>query len=228
VQEGPAPVALTDQESGDFVRGLGPDRLVILEIGIHGIGKAWNTKRATVTREGETTVVRYDGPGQLDARAHLGPSSVADLPVDPHRVHLRIEATMSSAGLGRAEVWIDGRRHVILADQPPRTAEPVVAAVVDAFTAEDWSTLYDLSARLPGLSRAEFVKTFGGDSTVTSLDVTGDTVYRVADGVAYADAPAHVVASLPGRHLDRDVAVELIYRSGDWRFSRITRNVRGD
>jgi hypothetical protein len=221
-------VALTDQESGDFVRGLGTDRLLILEVGIHGVGKAWNTQRATVTREGDTTVVRYDGPGQLDAQAHLGLSSIADLPVDPHRVHLQVEASMTSTGLGHADVWIDHRHFTVVADEPPHTADPVVAAVVDAFTAEDWSALYDLSARLPGMSRAEFVKTFGGNSTVTSLDITGDTVYGVANGIAFADAPAHVVAALPGRHLDRDVAVELVYQSGDWRFSRIARSVRAD
>jgi hypothetical protein len=42
------PLALTDLATGDFVAGLGPDRLTILEIGLHGVGKSWNTERASV------------------------------------------------------------------------------------------------------------------------------------------------------------------------------------
>lgn len=227
VEQVPAPLALTDQGTGDFVAGLGTDRLVILEIGIHGVGKAWNTKRAIVTRDGGTAVVHYDGPGRLDARAHLGLAAVGELPVKPRPIHLRVVVTMTSDGLGRAEIWIDGRHHVIVADQPPHTAAPVVAAVVAAFAAEEWSSLYDLSARLPGLTRAQYVKTFGADSSVTSLELTGGAHYRVAGGVAYAEAPAHVVATVDGRRLDRDVAVRLVYQRGQWRFSNIARAVGG-
>src|SRR4051812_20263687 len=89
--------AIVDQETGDFAVGLGGDHLLVLQIGIHGVGKAWNTKRATVHRLAGVTVLRYDGPGRLDARARLdGPSAMSALPVDPRPAHLRVQARMTA------------------------------------------------------------------------------------------------------------------------------------
>ena len=130
--------------------------------------------------------------------------------------------------LGHADVWIDGRRHRVTGTEPPHTADPVVSAVVEAMRTEDWSAMYDLTVRLPGMTRADFVKTFGSDGTIESLELTGDTVYRVTGGVAYADAPAHIAATIGKRHLDRDGAVELIYREGKWRFSSFAKGIDGN
>ena len=63
---------------------------------------------------------------------------------------------------------------------------------------------------------------------MTQLEVTGDTVYAVRYGVAYAEAPAHVVATINGRHLDRDVAVELIWGRGEWHFNSLARGIHGN
>jgi hypothetical protein len=218
--------AIVDQTTGDYVLGAG-ESVSSVEIGIHGVGKAWLVGAVHIRRTSDGTIARFDGPGHVDARARFGGSHsmLGSAPVDPRRAHLRIEVVMTPDGLGHADIWIDGRRHRIVATEPPHTAEPVVTAVVTAFRKQDWGALYDLTVRLPGMTKAEFVHVFGRGGSVSKLAITGETVYRVSGGVGYADTPAHVVATIRGRQLDRHVAVELVFRSGRWRFSSLARNV---
>lgn len=220
--------AIVDQTTGDYVIGQGRSA-VLLEIGIHGVGKAWTVGRMQVRHTPHGTTVRYDGRGDVDPKARLGPgySLAGRAPVDPHPAHLRLDLVMTADGLGHADVWIDGRHHRVVANEPPHTAQPVVTAVVAAFRAEDWSAMYDLTVRLPGMSRADFIRAFGKDGSVSELEITGDTVYRVAGGVGYADTPAHVVATIRHRRLDRDVVVRLVYRENGWRFSTIATGTPG-
>lgn len=222
--------AITDQETGDYVAGVGGTGFTLLEIGIHGVGRAWNTKRVTVRRSAAATVVRYDGPGRLDAKADLGGYSAfsSRTPVDPHPARLRIEAQMTPDGLGTADVWLDDRHYRVVGAEPPHTADPLMDIVVHDLVRRDWSHLYEHTVRLPGMTRKVFARTFGRHGTISELTILGATAYRVENGVAYADAPAHVVATIKRRHLDLDGAVELVYRQGEWRFSTIARRVRGD
>jgi hypothetical protein len=143
-------------------------------------------------------------------------------------VRLRFDVRLDSAGLGEADVWLDEHHYHLAVVDPPHTAGPVVSAVVAAFRAEDWSALYDLTVRFPGQTRAGFAQTFGSDGHVRALEVTGATVYGLADGVAYAATPAHVVAALGDRSIDRDVAVELVYRQGEWRFTSMAKQMPTD
>jgi hypothetical protein len=219
--------AIVDQESGDYVVGAGEAGFTMLDIGIHGVGKVWSTKRVTVRRSTAGTVVRYEGPGRLDAKAHLDRLSVfSGMPVDPTR--LRLEAVMTPDGLGTADLWLDGRHYQVVGTQPPHTATPVMDIVVRDLLHRDLADLYHYTVRLPGMTKAQFLKDFGTIVTITQLDVHGDTMYRVVNGVAYADAPVHLVATVKGRHMERDGAVELVYRQGEWKFSTIARQVRGD
>jgi hypothetical protein len=110
-----------------------------------------------------------------------------------------------------------------VATEPPHSAGPVVTAVVAAFRAQDWSALYDLTVHFPGMSRAAFVRTFGADGSITELEITGDTVYHVVEGLGRATTPAHLVATIGQRHVDRDIAVQLVYRDGAWRFSSLAK-----
>jgi hypothetical protein len=224
-------VSLTDQMSGDFVVGLGSAEVVIGGVGIHGVGAAWGTKRVHVGRTSHGIVARYDGPGKLQRHAPLGlgiaslTSMVGSGLGDPEPVRLRFDVRLDASGLGRADVWIGSRRYQVVATEPPHDAGPVVTAVVAAFRAEDWSALYDLTVRFPGMSRADFVRHFGSDGSISELEITGDTVYRVVDGLGRAATPAHVVATIGQRHLDRDVAVQLVYKDGAWRFSSLAKDM---
>jgi hypothetical protein len=222
--------AVVDQTTGDYVVGQGRSA-VLLEIGIRGVGRAWTVNRMGVRQTPDGTSVHYEGRGQLDPKARFGgriPPLAGASPVDPRPAHLRVDLLMTPDGLGHADVWIDGRRHRVTGTEPPHTADPVVSAVVEAMRTEDWSAMYDLTVRLPGMTRADFMKTFGSEGTIESLELTGDTVYRVTGGMAYADAPAHIAATIGKRHLDRDGAVELIYREGKWRFSSFAKGIDGN
>jgi hypothetical protein len=222
--------ALTDLTNGDFVAGLSNGDVVIGEIGIHGLGAAWGTHKVQVTRSPDGLVAHYDGPGRLvrNASLDLGLATFTSLSgaatlADSQRARLRFDVRLDSVGLGDADVWI-GRHHChLVAGEPPHTADPVTTAVVTAMRAEDWSAMYDLTVRLPGMTRAAFVRSFGADGSISSLELTGDTVYRVANGVAYADTPAHVLATLGRRHLDRDVTLRLVYGDGEWRYATMAK-----
>jgi hypothetical protein len=220
---------IVNQQTGDYVAGVGR-RVVVLEIGIHGIGQIRTEGRALLRRTATGTIVHYDGQGSLDATARLDKNTVfgADRPADPKPARLRVEARMTPNGLGTADVWIDGRHHRVVATEPPHTAGPVTAVVVDDFRRNDWSDLFDHVVRLPGMTREHFVRAFGRGGTLSELTVTGATVYRIENGTAYADTPAHLVATIKGRHLDRNVAVQLVYRRGEWVFSSLARNVDGN
>jgi hypothetical protein len=227
----PRAFAISDSDTGDFVAGLGNGDVVIGEVGIHGIGAAWGTRRVTVRRTAAGVDAHYDGPGRLERHAPLdlgfAALSLSGMSGDPQPIRLRFEVHLDADGLGHADVWIDERHVRLVAAEPPHTADPVVSAVVTAMQAEDWSAMYDLTVRLPGMTRADFVRSFGGHGSITSLDLTGDTVYRVEDGVAYADTPAHIVATIRQRHLDREVTVELVYREGEWRFNSFAKGIDG-
>ena len=107
---------------------------------------------------------------------------------DSEPVRLRFDVDLDADGLGRADVWIEGQHYrVVVTTEPPHTAGPVVTAVVAAYRTEDWSTLYDLTVRFPGMSRADFVRAFGSDGSISELEITGDTVYRVVDGLGRAE-----------------------------------------
>jgi len=222
--------AVVDQASGDYVVGQGKTA-VLLEIGIHGVGKAWAVDHMHVRQTGRGTTVEYDGDGKLDRKARFDrrfPTLAGSSPVDPEPAHLRLELVMTPDGLGHADVWIDGRHHRVEGTEAPHTADPVVSSVVEAVREEDWSGMYDLTVHLPGMTRRGFVRTFGSDGSIHSLELTGDTVYRVRGGVAYSDTPAHVDATIGGHHLDRDVAVELVYQDGEWRFSSFAKGMNGN
>jgi hypothetical protein len=221
--------ALVDPETGDFVVGLA-NGVVIGEIGIHGVGAAWTTHRVEVTRTPDGLVAHYDGPGRLQRHAplQLGLAAIsASGDNDSQPVRLRFDVDLDAEGLGRADVWIEGQHYRVVVTPPPHTAGPVVTAVVAAYRAEDWSTLYDLTVRFPGMPRDDFVRNFGSDGSISELEITGDTVYRVVDGLGRASTPAHVVATIGQRHLDRDVAVQLVYRDGAWRFSSLAKDIGG-
>jgi hypothetical protein len=227
--------AITDSTKGDFVAGLSNGDIVIGEVGIHGLGAAWGTRKVQVTRSPDGLVAHYDGPGRLQHGAPLdfGVATLTSLTGaatlgEPEHVRLRFDVRLDSDGLGHADVWIDRHHYYLVATEPPHTAGPATTAVVAAMRAEDWSTMYDLTVHLPGMTRASFVRTFGSDGSISSLELTGDTVYRVANGVTYADTPAHVVALLGQRHIDRDVAVELVYREGEWRYSTMAKTIPSD
>jgi hypothetical protein len=222
--------AVVDQASGDYVIGQGK-ATVLLEIGIHGVGQAWTVDHMQVRQTDRGTTVEYDGHGKLDRKARFDrrfPALAEPSPANPESAHLHVELVMTPDGLGHADVWIDGGRHRVEGTEAPHTADPVVSSVVEAMRAENWSAMYDLTVHLPGMTRRGFVGTFGTDGSIHSLEPTGDTVYRVEGGVAYSDTPAHVDATIEGHHLDRDVAVELVYQDGEWRFSSLAKGMHGN
>jgi hypothetical protein len=147
--------AVVDQASGDYVIGQGKTA-VLLEIGIHGVGKAWTVDAMHVHQTGRGTTVEYDGHGKLDRKARFDgrfPSLAESSPLDPEPAHLRVELVMTPDGLGHADVWVDGRRHHVDGTEAPHTADPVVSSVVEAMREKNWSALYDLTVRLPGMTR---------------------------------------------------------------------------
>jgi hypothetical protein len=225
---------VTDQTSGDFVTGLDNGDVVIAAVGIHGLGLAWSTRRVQVTHSAQGAIARYDGFAKLQrgASLKLGIASVPSLVHtdlgEPEPVRLRFVVRIDPDGVGHADVWLDGHHARLVVAEPPHTAGPVVTAVVSAFRAENWSALYDLTVHFPGQSRRDFIREFGSDGSIEELEVTGDTVYRVVDGVGRALTPAHVVATVGQRHLDRGVAVELVYRDGRWLFSSLAKHIDGD
>lgn len=219
-----------DSETGDFVAGLGNGDVVLGGVGIHGVGAAWGIRRVHVTRSDQGVVAHYDGPGKLQRGTPLD-LGVATLSTmvgsdlgDPESVRLRFDVRLDPDGLGESDVWIDGHHYHLSAGEPPHTADPVVAIVADDFRRQDWADLYDHYVHLPGETKQDFVKHFGAGSTVSELTITGPTIYRAANGVPYADAPAHVVATVAGgHHLDRDVFIHLAYQQGEWRFSSMAK-----
>jgi hypothetical protein len=222
--------AIVDQASGDFVTGTRSGRTTLVEIALHGVGTAWLDGKVLVRRTPAGTIARVEGRGHVDRRARWGRGypSAGGTPVDPQTVDLRLEAIMTPDGLGHADIWIDGEHHRLVATEPPHSADPVIRIVVDDYLRRDWADMYDHFIALPGYSKADFVRLFGRGGSVTQLAVTGGTVYAVRYGVAHAYAPAHLVATIHGRHLDRDVAVDVIYQRGEWRFSTIARSIPGD
>jgi hypothetical protein len=206
-----ADFAVVDQLTGDHVVASGQGQSLV-EIQLSGVGGVSFVGNVGLRRTPAGTTIGYDGP------AHRGSSPV----------RLRLSALMTPDGLGHADIWVDGVHHRLVATTPPRTADPVVGIVVDDFHRGDWADLYDHTVGLPGYSKADFVRLFGQGGEITSLDLRGPTVYEVRYGVAYADAPAHLVATLDGHHLDRGAAVELVWRDGAWRFSSLSRTVHGN
>src|SRR5689334_14151759 len=119
----PRAFAISDSDTGDFVAGLGNGDVVIGEVGIHGIGAAWGTRRVTVRRTAAGVDAHYDGPGRLERHAPLdlgfAALSLSGMSGDPQPIRLRFEVHLDADGLGHADVWIDERHVRLVAAEPP-------------------------------------------------------------------------------------------------------------
>lgn len=205
---------------GDYLSAADDGPISVVEIGIHGVGRVWPTGDATLRRTASGAVLRYHGGGTVDPHASLS------VPFDPapatetRHARIRVVASTRAGGLGQADVWIDGRHYRLASREAPRTADAVVRIVLDDVRAHDWSDLYDHAAPVPGLSRERFVRQLSG--SLSRIRVLGPTTYRTHDGVAFADTPVHVDASLHGTPLHVDGALVLVFRNGAWLYSTLT------
>ena len=98
----PVEVQLTDNRSNDYVTAADAGDLIVMEIGIHGVGKIWADRDPTLRRTASGVVLHYSGPGRVDRRARLGDTFGDTRTVDPRQARLRIEARVDSDGVGRA------------------------------------------------------------------------------------------------------------------------------
>lgn len=220
-----------DHNSGAYLRlQLDPNqpRYGSFVAAVPGVGLIWPTGAADVVpNSSHDTQLRYDSNGYVDHGARLDP----EFGVDYHFTGTQTSALVRLIGhidpahhTGVAELWVDGKHFQLVAQGDPSHSNPAdgtVKAVLGAYRAQDWTSLYKLTDT--SLTTGQSVQQFTALLTsglagghITAAQTTGPVAYTTTSaGTTFAQVPVTLTqTSTQGTSQNGDATMQLIDDTG--------------
>lgn len=199
------------------------------QFSVSGVGLAWPKGLATVEVKSDSSViVRYDGPGFVDAAAKLDPVfGYHQLSGNAQSRTVRLEAQVNPDRItASAQLWIDGVAYKLVDRRAVPDADADLATILTAFAAGDWATVYRslYSTGRADMGQAAFAArsqaAFAAEGPIVSLVRTGPVVYGPGGaGFDTATAPVRMTLS-SGRAVVAEAS--LIWEIDRWNLLSIT------
>ena len=169
-----------------------------------------------------SVIVRYDGPGFADPQATIDSAfgyhqrSGETLPVTV-RLEVQVNPDRITAS---AELWVDGAFYNLTDRRATPDAEADLAAILAAFKAQDWASVYrwSYSGVRSEMTEAQFIaastQAFSAEGTVVDATRTGPLSYTTG-GAGFDAAAASVTLTMSsGRTVNADAS--LIWEDDRW------------
>ncbi len=202
-----------------------------------GLGVVWSDTPASVeVKSDNSVIVRYEGPGRVDAGAQFDPVFGLHRVVSAGEpVRLRLEAQVNPDRVTSVvDLWMDSLRYKMVDRKPPSDPRFDLTAVTAALRAQDWQSLYALafSGLRHSVTEADFVaKAEAGWADVgTVVSVTVVTPPALEDrrtGLDVAVAEISVATERDGVTVVHSADVTLLQESVGWRWISIDRTSGG-
>jgi hypothetical protein len=196
------------------------------EFAVDGVGLFWPADVATVAVKSDSSViVRYDGPGFLDARAQLDDTfGFHKRSGDWTKVDIRLEAQVNPDRItASATLWSGAQQFVMVDRRPTPDADQDLATILDTVRRSDWSALYGwlyAGARATTTESAFVEQTraaFTARGTVVAVDRVG--VLSYGDGRAGFDTASQAVTltmSSGGNQTTLHATASLVWETNRW------------
>jgi hypothetical protein len=196
------------------------------QFAVDDVGLFWPADVATVdVKSDSSAIVRYEGPGFLDAAARLdGTFGYHETSGDSIPVDLRLEMQVNPDRItATAELWSGGQQHHLVDRRAAPDADADLDSILAAIERSDWTSLYGwvyADARAT-IEQAEFVAqmgaTFATHGTIVAVDRSGSV--RYGDGRAGFDtASADVVLTMSsgGAQTVINATASLVWETDRW------------
>lgn len=196
---------------------------------IPGVGLVQPNAAATVTANANhTDTLTYRGAGSRDASAHLDPELGVDYRPSGHAVAatLILTGTVDPAHqTASLDLIVNGTDHHFQT-AAASDATPAVTAVLAALSANDWATLYRLSALQThtALSIRQYTALGSSNGTISHATTDGPITYTTSPAdIRSASVPfTATLASPTGTSSTEHGFIEMIHSTQGWQLYSIT------